>query len=174
MKTDFGVISGQREEASKEKVMCSIQPLNRQGSLDSSKKDGGATLILTLTLCNVRKTELSRAAKVFEVQTLPLTFHPLSPLTHLFCPYCLHLSYSASPPLLLLSFCLPVPPSYASVCFLPSFLSLLCFRGLESLTGLSRWRIALCREEAARHNHLEELSFYARTVHSRYQSIVCF
>uniref|UniRef100_U3ITA2 Tyrosine 3-monooxygenase n=1 Tax=Anas platyrhynchos platyrhynchos TaxID=8840 RepID=U3ITA2_ANAPP len=67
MKTDFGVISGQREEASKEKVMCSIQPLNRQGSLDSSKKDGGATLILTLTLCNVRKTELSRAAKVFEM-----------------------------------------------------------------------------------------------------------
>uniref|UniRef100_A0A8B9ZLM3 Biopterin-dependent aromatic amino acid hydroxylase family profile domain-containing protein n=1 Tax=Anas platyrhynchos TaxID=8839 RepID=A0A8B9ZLM3_ANAPL len=95
--------------------MHSIQPLNRQGSLDSSKKDGGATLILTLTLCNVRKTELSRAAKVFEVQTLPLTFHPLSPLTHLFCPYCLHLSYSASPPLLLLSFCLPVPPSYPHI-----------------------------------------------------------
>uniref|UniRef100_A0A8B9C5K2 Biopterin-dependent aromatic amino acid hydroxylase family profile domain-containing protein n=1 Tax=Anser brachyrhynchus TaxID=132585 RepID=A0A8B9C5K2_9AVES len=67
MKTDFGVISGQREEASKEKVMHSIQSLNRQGSLDSNKEDGGATLILTLTLCNVRKTEFSRAAKVFEM-----------------------------------------------------------------------------------------------------------
>nr|XP_047911791.1 tyrosine 3-monooxygenase-like isoform X1 [Anser cygnoides] len=67
MKTDFGVISGQREEASKEKVMHSIQSLNRQGSLDSNKEDGGATLILNLTLCNVRKTEFSRAAKVFEM-----------------------------------------------------------------------------------------------------------
>lgn len=107
MKTDFGVISGQREEASKDKVMHSIQSLNRQGSLDSNKEDGGATLILTLTLCNVRKTEFSRAAKVFEVQTLPLTFHSLSPLTHLFCPYCLHLSFSPSLTALLLLACAP-------------------------------------------------------------------
>lgn len=109
MKTDFEVISGQREEASKEKVMSSIQSLNRQGSLDSNKEDGGATLILTLTLCNVRKTELSRAAKVFEVQTVPLTSHPLSPLTHLFCPYCLL-------PILPIAFC--ISPSLTAVLLL--------------------------------------------------------
>uniref|UniRef100_A0A663EDJ2 Biopterin-dependent aromatic amino acid hydroxylase family profile domain-containing protein n=1 Tax=Aquila chrysaetos chrysaetos TaxID=223781 RepID=A0A663EDJ2_AQUCH len=67
MKTDLVGISGQKEEASKEKEMCGIESLNRRGSLDSNREDGGATVILTLTLFNVRKIELSKAAKVFEV-----------------------------------------------------------------------------------------------------------
>lgn len=71
MKTDLVGISGQKEEASKEKEMCGIESLNRRGSLDSNREDGRATVILTLTLFNVRKMELSKAAKVFEVQTSP-------------------------------------------------------------------------------------------------------
>jgi len=67
MKSDLVGISGQKEEASKEKEMCGIESLNRQGSLDSNQEDSRDTLILTLTLCNVRKNELSKAAKVFEV-----------------------------------------------------------------------------------------------------------
>lgn len=51
--------------------MCGIESLNRRGSLDSNREDGRATVILTLTLFNVRKMELSKAAKVFEVQTSP-------------------------------------------------------------------------------------------------------
>ncbi|KQL60192.1 hypothetical protein AAES_10626 [Amazona aestiva] len=46
--------------------MCGIESLNRQGSLNSNREDSRATLILTFTLCNVRKIELSKAAKVFE------------------------------------------------------------------------------------------------------------
>ena len=71
MKTDLVGISGQKEEASKEKETLGIESLNRRGSLVCNREDGRATLILTLTLCNVRKTELSKAAKVFEVQTSP-------------------------------------------------------------------------------------------------------
>uniref|UniRef100_A0A669PP93 Tyrosine 3-monooxygenase n=1 Tax=Phasianus colchicus TaxID=9054 RepID=A0A669PP93_PHACC len=66
MKTYFRMTSGQTQEAGKEK-MCSTESLNRRGSLDSSKEDDRATLILTFTLCNVKKTELSRAARVFEM-----------------------------------------------------------------------------------------------------------
>uniref|UniRef100_A0A8C4VBL6 Biopterin-dependent aromatic amino acid hydroxylase family profile domain-containing protein n=1 Tax=Falco tinnunculus TaxID=100819 RepID=A0A8C4VBL6_FALTI len=47
--------------------MHGIEPLNKQDSPDSNREDGRATLILTLTLCNVSKTELSKAAKVFEM-----------------------------------------------------------------------------------------------------------
>lgn len=76
MKTYLVGTSGQKEEASKEKEMHGIESLNRRGSLDSNRQDDRATLILTLTLCNVRKIELSRAAKAFEVQTSPfLSFH---------------------------------------------------------------------------------------------------
>ncbi|XP_072207048.1 tyrosine 3-monooxygenase-like [Excalfactoria chinensis] len=53
------------QEASKE--MCSTGSLNRRGSLDSSTEDDRAGLILTFTLCNVKKTELSKAARVFEM-----------------------------------------------------------------------------------------------------------
>ncbi|GAB0176925.1 phenylalanine-4-hydroxylase [Grus japonensis] len=60
-------INCQKEEASKEKEMRGIESLNRQGSLDSNREDGRATLFLTLTLCNVRKLELSKATKVFEM-----------------------------------------------------------------------------------------------------------
>uniref|UniRef100_A0A672UPY5 Tyrosine 3-monooxygenase n=1 Tax=Strigops habroptila TaxID=2489341 RepID=A0A672UPY5_STRHB len=67
MKTDLVRISGQKEEASKEKEMCGIESLNRQGSLDYNREDGRATLTLTLTLYNVRKIELSKAAQVFEM-----------------------------------------------------------------------------------------------------------
>lgn len=67
MKTDLVAISDQKEEARKEKEMHSTESLNSQGSLDSNREDGRATLILTLTLYNVRKIELSKAAKVFEV-----------------------------------------------------------------------------------------------------------
>eukprot|EP00076_Gallus_gallus_P006934 XP_001235001.1 tyrosine 3-monooxygenase [Gallus gallus] len=66
MKTYFGVISGQMQETSKEKI-CSTESVNRQGSLDSSKEDDNATLVLIFTLCNVKKTELSKAARVFEM-----------------------------------------------------------------------------------------------------------
>ncbi|XP_040450591.1 tyrosine 3-monooxygenase-like isoform X3 [Falco naumanni] len=47
--------------------MHGIEPLNKRDSPDSNREDGRATLILTLTLCNVSKTELSKAAKVFEM-----------------------------------------------------------------------------------------------------------
>ncbi|XP_041254801.1 tyrosine 3-monooxygenase-like [Onychostruthus taczanowskii] len=67
MKTDLVGMSGPKEEANKEKEMCGIQSLNSQGSLDSNREDGRASLILTLTLYNVRKIELSKAAKVFEM-----------------------------------------------------------------------------------------------------------
>ncbi|XP_010124548.1 PREDICTED: tyrosine 3-monooxygenase-like [Chlamydotis macqueenii] len=70
MKTDLMGISGQKEEASKEKEMHGMESLNSRGSLDSGgweREDGRATLFLTLTLCNVRKMELSKAAKVFEM-----------------------------------------------------------------------------------------------------------
>uniref|UniRef100_A0A8D0G0B5 Biopterin-dependent aromatic amino acid hydroxylase family profile domain-containing protein n=1 Tax=Strix occidentalis caurina TaxID=311401 RepID=A0A8D0G0B5_STROC len=70
MKADLVGISGQKEEASKEKEMHGIESLNRQGSLESNSEDSRATVILTLTLCNVRKIELSKAVRVFEVQTL--------------------------------------------------------------------------------------------------------
>ncbi|XP_057878737.1 tyrosine 3-monooxygenase-like [Melospiza georgiana] len=66
MKTDLVGMSGPKEEASKEE-MCGIQSLDSQGSLDSSREDDGESLILTLTLYNVRKTELSKAAEVFEM-----------------------------------------------------------------------------------------------------------
>uniref|UniRef100_A0A8C8AL45 Biopterin-dependent aromatic amino acid hydroxylase family profile domain-containing protein n=1 Tax=Otus sunia TaxID=257818 RepID=A0A8C8AL45_9STRI len=69
MKADLVGISGQKEEASKEKEMHGIESLNRQGSLESNSEDSRATVILTLTLCNVRKIELSKAVRVFEVQT---------------------------------------------------------------------------------------------------------
>ncbi|KAL9853404.1 tyrosine 3-monooxygenase-like [Geothlypis trichas] len=59
-------MSGPKEEANKEE-MCGIQSLNRQGSLGSNREDDRASLILTLTLYNVRKAELSKAAKVFEM-----------------------------------------------------------------------------------------------------------
>lgn len=93
MKTDVVGISGQKEEASKEKEMCGIVSLNRQGSLDSNREDGRATLILTLTLCNLRKTELPKAAKVFEVQTSPFlssTEHSLLSLLPLLLPLCIY------------------------------------------------------------------------------------
>ncbi|XP_027523359.1 tyrosine 3-monooxygenase-like [Corapipo altera] len=67
MKTDLVGISGLKEEAVKEKEMCGIESLNDQGSLDSNREDDRPTLILTFTLCNVRKIELSKAAKVFEM-----------------------------------------------------------------------------------------------------------
>ncbi|XP_037244168.1 tyrosine 3-monooxygenase-like isoform X3 [Falco rusticolus] len=47
--------------------MHGTEPLNKRDSPDSNREDGRATLILTLTLCNVSKTELSKAAKVFEM-----------------------------------------------------------------------------------------------------------
>uniref|UniRef100_A0A663LPV6 Biopterin-dependent aromatic amino acid hydroxylase family profile domain-containing protein n=1 Tax=Athene cunicularia TaxID=194338 RepID=A0A663LPV6_ATHCN len=62
-------VSGQKEEASKEKEKHGIESLNRQGSLESNSEDSRATVILTLTLYNVRKIELSKAVRVFEVQT---------------------------------------------------------------------------------------------------------
>lgn len=80
MKTYFGVISGQMQETSKEKI-CSTESVNRQGSLDSSKEDDNATLVLIFTLCNVKKTELSKAARVFEVQNPLFTSYSLPPLT---------------------------------------------------------------------------------------------
>ncbi|OPJ80530.1 hypothetical protein AV530_010828 [Patagioenas fasciata monilis] len=67
MKTNLVGDSGQKEEASKEKEMCGMESLNRQGNTDSNREDGRTSLILTLTLSNVRKTELSKAAKVFEI-----------------------------------------------------------------------------------------------------------
>ncbi|KAM9388132.1 tyrosine 3-monooxygenase-like [Phaethornis superciliosus] len=67
MKTDLVGISGQKEEGIKENKMCSTESSNRQGSLDSNWEDDEATLILTLILCNVKKIEVSKAAKVFEV-----------------------------------------------------------------------------------------------------------
>nr|XP_021140276.1 uncharacterized protein LOC110357291 [Columba livia] len=67
MKTNLVGDSGQKEEASKEKETCGMESLNRQGNMDSNREDGRASLILTLTLSNVRKTELSKAAKVFEM-----------------------------------------------------------------------------------------------------------
>lgn len=109
MKTELMGISGQKEEASKEKEMRGIESLNRQGSLDSNREDGRATLFLTLTLCNVRKIELSKATKVFEVQTsqfpsstepsllfllptpVPLSSHPLSPFFCSLPDLCLYL-----------------------------------------------------------------------------------
>ncbi|XP_015720141.1 tyrosine 3-monooxygenase-like [Coturnix japonica] len=66
MKTYFGVTSGQVQEASKEK-MCSTESLNRRGSLDSTKGEDRDGLILNFTLYNVKKTELSKAARVFEM-----------------------------------------------------------------------------------------------------------
>lgn len=69
MKTDLVRMSGSKEEANKEKEMCGTEPLNSQGSLGSNREDDRASLILTVTLYNVRKIELSKAAKVFEVQT---------------------------------------------------------------------------------------------------------
>uniref|UniRef100_A0A8C9N8E3 Tyrosine 3-monooxygenase-like n=1 Tax=Serinus canaria TaxID=9135 RepID=A0A8C9N8E3_SERCA len=64
MKTDLVGMSGPKEEANKEKEMCAMQSLN---SLDSNREDDRERLILTLMLYNVRKTELSKAAKVFEM-----------------------------------------------------------------------------------------------------------
>lgn len=66
MKTDLVGMSGPKEEASQE--ICGIESLNSQGSLDSNREDDRASLTLTLTLYNVRKTELSKATEVFEVQ----------------------------------------------------------------------------------------------------------
>nr|XP_009678341.1 PREDICTED: tyrosine 3-monooxygenase-like [Struthio camelus australis] len=66
MKTVFVGISTQRKEASKEKEMCGTESLSRRDSLGYNKEDGRATLILTFTLCNVRKTELSGTARIFE------------------------------------------------------------------------------------------------------------
>uniref|UniRef100_A0A8C0UL29 Tyrosine 3-monooxygenase-like n=1 Tax=Cyanistes caeruleus TaxID=156563 RepID=A0A8C0UL29_CYACU len=66
MKTDLVGMSAPKEEANKEET-CGAEPSNSQGSLDSNREDDRASLILTLTLCNVRKIELSKAAQVFEV-----------------------------------------------------------------------------------------------------------
>lgn len=111
MKTDLVGMSGPKEEANKEKEMCAIQSLN---SLDSNREDDREPLILTLMLYNVRKTELSKAAKVFEVQT------SISPL---FCLYCLHVSLSASLPLSpFLAPCL----TYTSCCLPPFPLPWFC------------------------------------------------
>lgn len=116
MKTDLVGMSGPKEEANKEE-MCGIQSLNRQGSLGSNREDDRASLILTLTLYNVRKAELSKAAKVFEVQTsispsfaeLPLLSLLPSRLTSLPshpspAPACLtpHAAFPLSPILVLL------------------------------------------------------------------------
>ncbi|XP_010143575.1 PREDICTED: tyrosine 3-monooxygenase, partial [Buceros rhinoceros silvestris] len=65
--TDLMGIPSQKEEARKEKEMHDMESLNKAGSLESNKEDGRATLILTLTLYNVRKIELSKAVKVFEM-----------------------------------------------------------------------------------------------------------
>ncbi|KAF4800294.1 Tyrosine 3-monooxygenase [Turdus rufiventris] len=65
MKTDLVGMSGPKEEASQE--ICGIESLNSQGSLDSNREDDRASLTLTLTLYNVRKTELSKATEVFEM-----------------------------------------------------------------------------------------------------------
>ncbi|XP_013802569.2 tyrosine 3-monooxygenase-like [Apteryx mantelli] len=66
MKTDFVGIPARSGETSKEKEICGTESLNRRDSLDYNEEDGRATLILTFTLCNVRKTELSGAAKTLE------------------------------------------------------------------------------------------------------------
>ncbi|XP_026719700.1 tyrosine 3-monooxygenase-like [Athene cunicularia] len=73
MKADMVGVSGQKEEASKEKEKHGIESLNRQGSLESNSEDSRATVILTLTLYNVRKIELSKAVRVFE--TLEVQIH---------------------------------------------------------------------------------------------------
>uniref|UniRef100_A0A8C3D9Z4 Uncharacterized protein n=1 Tax=Corvus moneduloides TaxID=1196302 RepID=A0A8C3D9Z4_CORMO len=81
--------------------MCGLQSLNSQGSLDSNREDDRGSLILTLTLYNVRKIELSKAAEVFEVQTsiFPSFAEPsLLPLL----PSCLPVYISPSLTLLLL------------------------------------------------------------------------
>lgn len=99
IKTDLVGMSGPKEEANKEKEMCGIESLNSQGSLDSNREDDRASLILTLTLCNVRKIELCKAAKVFEVQTPRSLSFPEPSLLSLLSsrlPVCL------SPPLTLL------------------------------------------------------------------------
>ncbi|XP_072780078.1 tyrosine 3-monooxygenase-like [Taeniopygia guttata] len=73
-------MSGPKEEANKEKEMYGMQSLNSQGRLDSNREDDRATLILTLTLYNVRKIELSKAAAVFETY---LDFQCLEKLHHM-------------------------------------------------------------------------------------------
>lgn len=104
VKTDLVGISGPKEEANKEKEMCGTESLNRQGSLDS-REDERAPLILSFTLYNVRKTELSKAAEVFEVQTSTfLSFAEPSLLSLL--PSCLPAWISPSLILLLLPACL--------------------------------------------------------------------
>lgn len=149
MKTNLVGDSGQREEASKEKEMCGMESLNRQGNMDSNREDGRATLILTLTLSNVRKTELSKAAKVFEVQTSPFaSFTETSSVPIASTSPTLHLtlSYSSLAPCLIC----------ASTCLPPFSLSLLCYRYPERLANLSRWRRrVLWREGATGHSHLE-------------------
>ncbi|KAM6136901.1 LOW QUALITY PROTEIN: tyrosine 3-monooxygenase-like [Pterocles gutturalis] len=64
VKTDLEGISDQKEKTSKEE-MHHIESLSRQGSLDSNREDGRGSLILTLTLYNVKKIEVTRAARVF-------------------------------------------------------------------------------------------------------------
>lgn len=99
MKTDLVGMSGPKEEANKEKEICAIESLNSQGSLDSNREDDRASLILALTLYNVRKIELSKATKVFEVQTsISPSFAEPSLLSLL--PSCLPMCIS--PPLTLL------------------------------------------------------------------------
>uniref|UniRef100_A0A8C3TVE9 Biopterin-dependent aromatic amino acid hydroxylase family profile domain-containing protein n=1 Tax=Catharus ustulatus TaxID=91951 RepID=A0A8C3TVE9_CATUS len=66
MKTDLVGMSGPKEEASKKEI-CGIESLNSQGSLDSNREHDRASFTLTLTLYNVRKTELSKATEVFEM-----------------------------------------------------------------------------------------------------------
>ncbi|XP_068859875.1 tyrosine 3-monooxygenase-like [Aphelocoma coerulescens] len=76
---DLVGISGPKEEVNKEK-MCGIQSLNSQGSLDSNREDDRGSLLLTLTLYNVKKIELSKAAEVFEAY---LDFQSLEKLHHM-------------------------------------------------------------------------------------------
>lgn len=99
--------------------MHGIQSSNRRGSLDSNTEDSRATVILTLTLCNVRKIELSKAAKAFEVQTSPFfssTKPSLLPLLPSPLPLCINpLSFiSCSLP----DLCLQLPSSFLIVLIL--------------------------------------------------------
>uniref|UniRef100_A0A8C5UH09 Biopterin-dependent aromatic amino acid hydroxylase family profile domain-containing protein n=1 Tax=Malurus cyaneus samueli TaxID=2593467 RepID=A0A8C5UH09_9PASS len=67
LKSDLVGISGPKEEAGKEKEMCGTETPNSQGSLDSNREDERAAPTLSLILCNVRKVELSKAVKAFEM-----------------------------------------------------------------------------------------------------------
>lgn len=100
MKTDLVGISGPKEDANNEKI-CGIESLNSQGSLDSNREDDRGSLILTLTLYNVRKIELSKAAEVFEVQTSIFPSFAEPSLLSLL-PSCLPVCISPSLTLLLL------------------------------------------------------------------------